>query len=134
MDWETFLLAIANEPLLDGPTPPPLNLDDADYQQWTRHVLSAFVKHGPGCFYKLHDDERQWAERAVAEGTFRMAPNEFGLIPASTSWPTTVPVPPPFEEVWLNGVMTYLRAESNRTYDIAPAEAQLEALRKRATQ
>jgi hypothetical protein len=108
MDWETFLVE-----------------RDGEYQRWVRRVLTTLVEHGPGSFYKLHEDERQWAERAVAEETFCWAPNDLGLVPASEHWPIAVPVAPPFEHVWLEGVLTYLRGDSGRTYDLDPAEAQL---------
>jgi hypothetical protein len=128
MDWERFLKG-AGYGLLDGPAPPELNLSDDNYQRWVLHVLEAFVRNGPGIEYKLDEDERQWAERAVAEGTFVWAPAfQYGLLPVGDKWPTvapTPPAPPALDDAWLGGVLKYLSGKPGRVYDVSPAETEL---------
>jgi len=56
--------------------------------------FEAVVQNGPGSSYKLHEDERQWPEGAVAEGTAtRESVFECGLPPGGDSWPTVIPSP-----------------------------------------
>lgn len=129
MDWETFLRETVEGRFLTRELRDDdrdFRSDDDNYRRWLAHVIDALARRGRA--YELHEQERQWAERAVADGALAWAPDDFALEPAGT-WPLTTATrtPPTVEETWLEAVLSYLLGAPGRVYEIAPAELTLAA-------
>jgi hypothetical protein len=127
VDWETFLrdtlqgLKIDGEGADDEP-----RRDDDNYRAWLAHVTLTLARRRVA--YPLHEEERQWGERAVADGDLRWAPDALALLPRG-EWPLAVEVEPrapkSVEQTWLEAVLQYLLGAPDRVYQIAAAEREL---------
>jgi hypothetical protein len=124
MSWGDFLktrlLGVLGPDELDPPKGAALILDDSDYQFWLRHVAAWISKHN-GKPYLLHEDEKQWAERAAFDGVLEFAPNENALVIGAEGPPSPIESERAPFEIWLSNVQRYFE-RSTEPYVLAADE------------